>query len=65
MDNIMGRFLVIASVVFLSGCLATVEESTYEGGKTVGKVLSIPSAASQGAADGLVKDEKHPNPYKR
>jgi hypothetical protein len=65
MGDVVSRFWAIVAMVLLSGCLATADNMANDAGKAAGKVLSVPSSAGQGVADGLVNEEKKSNPYNR
>ena len=71
MRVLLSSLVVIMFVFGLSGCagvnqgLDKVNEGAYEVGKPVGKVMSIPGSAAEGAAEGIITTGDEDNPYNR
>ena len=72
MKALLNVLVVIALVsFFLTGCetvnrgLDKANEGAREVGKPVGKVMSIPGSAAEGAAEGMITSEDDENPYNR
>ena len=66
MRKFLGLLLLFSLPLFY-GCacsLETVNKDAREAGESAGKVISLPTSVSEGAAEG-VKGEDDPNPYNR
>ena len=72
MKKKLGIILFVFIILFFCSSCATVNEGldgvnkgARQVGKPVGKALHIPGSIHEGAAEGIVTEEKEDNPYNR